>query len=61
VFPAPSIVSEHVCKNYNVRVVCELEHVRERFYAISPERKIRHPGVARIVESAKLGIFAGAR
>ncbi|MGK0201971.1 MAG: LysR family transcriptional activator of nhaA [Planctomycetota bacterium] len=33
--------------------------VRERFYAISPERKIRHPGVARIVESAKSGIFAG--
>ena len=59
VFPGPTIVRDHICKNYNVRVVGELKTVRERFYAISPERKIRHPGVARIVESAKSGIFGG--
>lgn len=59
VFPGPTIVRDHICKNYNVCIVGELKTVRERFYAISPERKIRHPGVARIVESAKSGIFGG--
>lgn len=58
VFPAPTVVSEQICKNYNVRPLGHLPDVRERFYAISAERKIRHPGVARIVENAKSGIFA---
>ena len=58
VFPAPTVVKDQICKNYNVRPLGELTEVRERFYAISPERKIRHPGVARIVESAKSGIFS---
>lgn len=58
VFPGPTVVAEQICNTYGVVPVSELESVRERFYAISPERKIRHPGVARIVESAKHGIFA---
>ncbi|MFT7536308.1 MAG: LysR family transcriptional activator of nhaA [Hyphomicrobiaceae bacterium] len=58
VFPAPTVVKEQICNNYNVRPLGELQEVRERFYAISPERKIRHPGVARIVENAKSGIFS---
>lgn len=61
VFPAPTVVAEQICANYDVVPVGVLESVRERFYAISPERKIRHPGVARIVASAKEGIFAGSR
>lgn len=58
VFPGPSVVAKQICDNYGVAPIGELETVRERFYAISPERKIRHPGVARIVASAKEGIFA---
>jgi len=58
VFPAPTVVSDQICKNYRVRPLGHLPEVRERFYAISPERKIRHPGVALIVESARSGIFA---
>ena len=64
VFPAPTVVQEEITKKYGVRALGELEHVRERFYAISPERKISHPAVARIVEKAKEGIFrssAGSR
>ncbi|MFQ5473673.1 MAG: transcriptional activator NhaR [Dehalococcoidia bacterium] len=57
VFPAPTVVQEQICKKYDVQVLCQLESVRERFYAISPERKIRHPAVARIVENAKEGLF----
>lgn len=57
VFPAPTIVRDHVCAQYGVRALGELEPVRETFYAISPERRIKHPGAARIVESARENLF----
>ncbi len=57
VFPAPTVVQEQIKKEYGVQTLGELEGVRERFYAISPERKIKHPSVAHIVESAREGIF----
>ena len=60
VFPGPTVVAQQICDNYDVAPIGVLDGVRERFYAISPERKIRHPGVARIVESAKQGIFAAS-
>jgi LysR family transcriptional activator of nhaA len=60
VFPAPTVVAEQICKKYGVRTLGELEDVRERFYAISPERKIKHPAVVQIVEHAKRGVFGTA-
>ncbi len=52
VFPAQTVVQQQICDQYGVRPIGELDSVRERFYAISTERKIKHPAVARIVESA---------
>lgn len=57
VFAAPTLVAERVCRQYGVKRLGELEDVRERFYAISPERRIKHPAVARIVEHAKHELF----
>lgn len=57
VFPAPTVVKAQVCEQYGVRAVGELPSVRERFYAISAERKIKHPAVAHLVERAKAGLF----
>lgn len=58
VFPSPTVVRDQVVERYRVRALGELESVRERFYAISPERKIKHPAVARIVDHAKEGVFS---
>ncbi len=57
VFPAPTVVQEQIAKQYGVRAIGELETVRERFYAVSPERRIKHPAVGRIVASAKRGFL----
>jgi len=59
VFPGPTIVREEIKKKYRVQDLGELARVRERFYVISPERKIKHPAVARIVEHAKGGGLGG--
>jgi LysR family transcriptional activator of nhaA len=52
-FPAPSVVEAEVCRQYQVKVVGRTREVRERFYAISVERKLRHPAVVAISEAAR--------
>lgn len=58
IFAAPSIVEPSVRRQYGVAVVGRLEGVRERFYAISAERRLKHPGVIAITESARRELFA---
>ncbi len=60
VFPAPTAVEEEVRSRYGVRVLGELEKTRETFYAISPERRVKHPTVTRIIEHAKTALFGAS-
>jgi len=57
VFAAPSIIESSVRKQYGVAVVGRLERVRERFYAVSAERRLKHPAVIAITESARRELF----
>ena len=57
-FAAPTAVEREVRRQYGVRVVGRVEAIRERFYAISAERRIRHPAVLAISRSARKEIFA---
>jgi LysR family transcriptional activator of nhaA len=58
VFAAPEAVAADVRKRHGVQVVGRSDAVRERFYAITVERRIRHPAVAAITESARERLFA---
>lgn len=53
VFAAPTVVEADIRRAYGVVAIGRLATVRERFYAISVERKLRHPGVVAISEGAK--------
>jgi LysR family transcriptional activator of nhaA len=57
-FAAPSVVEADICHSYRVQVVGRLEKVRERFYGVSVERRLRHPAVVAISESARAELFA---
>lgn len=57
VFAVPTVVEAEVRRQYKVHKVAEVEAVTERFYAISVERKVRHPAVAAIYEGARLNVF----
>lgn len=57
VFAAPSIIESSVRKQYDVGLVGHLDKVRERFYAISVERRLKHPGIIAITESARRALF----
>ncbi|MCB9850222.1 MAG: transcriptional activator NhaR [Phycisphaerales bacterium] len=56
-FVGPSVIEQEVCEQYKVRVVGRIEEVREQFYAISMERKIRNPGVLALTNSARQKMF----
>jgi LysR family transcriptional activator of nhaA len=45
-------------RQYAVRLIGRVESIRERFYAISLERKLKHPAVVAITESAREKLFA---
>jgi LysR family transcriptional activator of nhaA len=61
VFPAPAIVERVVMSQYGVQVVGRAEGVRERFYAISVERRLKHPAVVAICDAARHELFAQSR
>ncbi|HJV53861.1 MAG TPA: transcriptional activator NhaR [Noviherbaspirillum sp.] len=48
-FPAPSALAKDVHEQFGAVPVGELAQVREQFYAISNERKIKHPAVEAIL------------
>jgi LysR family transcriptional activator of nhaA len=57
IFATPSIVEASVRRQYQVRIVGRLDRVRERFYAVSAERRLKHPAIIAITESARRELF----
>ena len=57
-FAAPDVIESEVRRQYGVRVVGRLGFVRERFYAISVERKVKHPAVLAITNEARQELFS---
>jgi LysR family transcriptional activator of nhaA len=58
VFAAPTVIEQEVRRQYRVSVVGRAETVRQQFYAISVERKIKHPAVVAICKAARQDVFA---
>ena len=52
-FIAPTAIADEVVAHYGVEEVGQTDAVREQFFAISVERRISHPAVAAITESAR--------
>jgi LysR family transcriptional activator of nhaA len=52
-FAMPAAIEAELRRQYRVRVVGRLESVRQRFYAITVERKLRNPAVIAISERAR--------
>jgi len=50
---APTAVADEVARQYGLVAFGATEHVRERFWAISGERRIRHPAVGAVVTGAR--------
>ena len=51
-FAAPTAIAAQVCTTYKVKLLGHAD-IKERYYAISPERRVKHPGVLAINERAR--------
>ena len=52
-FAMPSAIESEVVRQYRVRLVGRLEGIRERYYAITVDRKLKHPAVVAIADRAR--------
>ena len=50
-FSAPTIIEKYIASQYAVEIIGRAEECIDRYYIISPERKIKHPAVVEIVNS----------
>jgi LysR family transcriptional activator of nhaA len=57
VFAAPDIIETEVRQRYKAQLVGRAPELRQRFYAISVERKLRNPAVVAICEVARKRVF----
>ena len=60
VFIAPTPIAAEVEEQYDVVAIGQTNEIRDHFYAISVERKILHPAVALITETAREWLDPGA-
>ena len=57
IFPVPTVLERHLTRLHRVKVVGRTDAVRGRFYAISVERRLKHPAVVAICETARRELF----
>ena len=57
IFAMPSVIEAEIQRQYDVQVIGRVEAVRERFYAISVERQLRHPAVIAMSETVGQEFF----
>lgn len=57
IFPAPTVMEAEIRRMYRATVVGRAQDIKERFYAISPERRLKHESVVRITSIARSDLF----
>jgi LysR family transcriptional activator of nhaA len=60
VFPAARVLEDEIRVQYGVQVIGRAEEVREAFYAITVERRLRHPAVVTLAGAARDALFGAA-
>lgn len=53
IFPAPAAIGNEVEQMYQCLQIGPATSVEEKYYAISPERKLKHPAVLKIIDNAR--------
>jgi len=61
IFAASTVVEDEVCRQYGVSVLGRAAEVKERFHAVSVERRLKHPAVVAISDAAREELFLRPR
>lgn len=58
VFPSSAVIADEVERHYRVVRIGQTDEIRERYFAITVERHVRHPAVLAMSETAHGGLFS---
>jgi LysR family transcriptional activator of nhaA len=58
VFCAPTAIEDEVARQFEVQPVGRTDEVKQTYYAISVERRLRHPAVVAVADSARKEVLA---
>jgi len=61
VFAGPSVIEDEICRMYRTSVIGQTDEIRERFYAISPERRLKHTAVVLVTDIARSDLFTSSQ
>ncbi len=53
IFPGASVIEKEICRQYRAQVVGQVEGLKQHFYAITVERRLKHPAVLALVRTAR--------
>jgi LysR family transcriptional activator of nhaA len=56
-FAAPKAIAREISRQYRVKPIGDAEGLVERYFAISVERRLKHPGVLAISNAARSDLF----
>lgn len=54
----PTATEQDVAEQYSLQVIGRISEITERYYAISVERRLKHPAVVAICETARAELFS---
>lgn len=55
--PVPSVVEKDILNEYDLKVLGRVSEIRERFFLISAERRLKHPAVVTLNAQAHQSLF----
>ncbi|MBM4782279.1 MAG: transcriptional activator NhaR [Archangiaceae bacterium] len=53
IFAAPGAIEDEVARQFEVQIIGRTDELKQSYYAISVERRLRHPAVVAVAESAR--------
>ncbi|HSA86820.1 MAG TPA: transcriptional activator NhaR [Nitrospira sp.] len=56
-FPGSTAMEKEICRQYQVAVVGRVHSVKQKFYAITAERRLKHPSVVALLNAARREIL----
>ena len=57
-FPGSAVMEKEICRQYQVQVVRRVDAIKQKFYAITVERRLKHPVVMTLFDTARREILA---
>lgn len=57
-FPGSTAMEKEISRQYQVQVVRRVDSVRQKFYAITVERRVKHPVVMALFDAARREVLS---